>query len=74
MNTMDANGFVRNCLIAPRADQQGPMFVEQPDGRILAFLDNYAIVPREEYERLEQIAERYVPLWLSHVHLTGPSA
>jgi hypothetical protein len=61
-----SDSFVRNCLIIPRIDAtaaatEGPcMFVQQEiDGEIIttARLDGYAIIPREEYERLRALAQ-----------------
>jgi hypothetical protein len=49
-NRPDSFSFVTNCLIKPRGDD-GPLFVKEREG-VLAFLNGYAIVPREEYEAL----------------------
>ena len=49
------DSYLRNCLIQckPDADDEGAMFIGQ-DGLVLARLDGYAIIPRDEYESLVQ--------------------
>jgi hypothetical protein len=48
-------GFVRNCVVAPRADEakQQVLFQENASGVVVAYLDGYAIIPVEEWERLK---------------------
>jgi hypothetical protein len=48
--------YIKDCLFIPREDQQGVMFDCRSDGLVEVHLDSYAIVPREEYERLASIA------------------
>ena len=40
-----------NCFISPRKSDSGPLFWEL-DGAVGFFLDGYAIIPIEEYYRL----------------------
>ena len=46
-----------NCLLMPRHDLNEPMFIHE-NGRTLAHLDGYAIIPVKEYERLKKLEER----------------
>lgn len=50
--------YVRNCLIHPRRDGAGAeaMFTLSAEHGVQCQLDGYAIVPRDEYERLKQLA------------------
>lgn len=48
-------GFVVNCLIKVRDDQEGPIFDPSEDGYLIAMLDSYAIIPIEEYHRLKKL-------------------
>jgi len=53
----ESKGKLVNCLLCPRdvpADKEGPMFYQREDGTIVANLEGYVIVPREEYEMLVQ--------------------
>lgn len=52
------NGRVTNCFLWGRKSDPGPLFYERPDGAIIANLDGYAIIPKEEYERLKADAAR----------------
>lgn len=54
MNIENLTSFVQNCIIQPR-ESDAPLFFEaqSPHGAVLASrLDGYAIIPKEEYERL----------------------
>jgi len=60
MDKCPDGSHVRNCLIKPKQGKSvlgsngnsSPMFKREGDERITAFLDGYAIIPREEYELL----------------------
>ena len=50
-------GFLHNCFIKGRDDDEGPLFIQTADG-LFCRLDGYAIIPREEYEALLQTKEK----------------
>ena len=51
-----ARGYLKNCYLQPRDDSTGPMFIADREGRCLATLDGYAIVPVEVLQRFEDAA------------------
>lgn len=55
--------FVMNCFITakPEDDELNGMFIAQ-DGVVVARLDGYAIVPREDYEEMVEILDELVKL------------
>lgn len=54
---MAYRGFLHNCFIKPREEDEGPLF-EQTDDGLFCRLDGYAIIPREEYEGLLAMKEK----------------
>lgn len=48
-------GFLKNCLIKTRNDENPYLFYGHKDGSITAHLDSYAIIPLEEYHRLKSL-------------------
>lgn len=55
MEKPKTGSFVFNCLIKRREYDDSILFEELGDN-IIVRLDNYAIVPREEYESLLQLS------------------
>jgi len=47
------DSYATECLILPRAGESG-LFELQTDGRVIARLCRYAIIPLEEYRRLKE--------------------
>lgn len=47
----EEKGYVRNCLVVAKEGDK-KLFGVKPDGTYIAFLDGYAIIPMEEYEKL----------------------
>ena len=45
------HGYVRNCILKPRLDQEGAMF-DTNKAAIIPRLSGYAIIPIEEYKAL----------------------
>ena len=45
------SGYVRNCTLIPR-DDGNEMFVLNDKSQIIATLDNYTILPTEQYLKL----------------------
>ena len=60
-NKTEDSSYVHNCIIKKRADDiSDALFVIPPDGsKMITKLDGYAIVLREEYERL--VDENFEP-------------
>ncbi len=52
-------GYLKNCLIQPRGDVV--LFAADQSG-VCAFLDGYAVIPMENYERLLEISEEWAGL------------
>jgi len=66
-----SDSFVRNCLLQPRVigevvagkvTQTDRLFREDEEGRVIATLDGYAVVPVEEWARLSTKAGEPVAL------------
>lgn len=56
------NGRLTNCFVKAREDQKGPMFKGHADNvSVIANLDGYAIVPKEEYFALAGIEPEQDP-------------
>ncbi len=50
------DSYLRNCLVVGKPDEVGPIFMPDPDGRVvMCRLDGYAIVPRQDFERLVKL-------------------
>jgi len=47
--------FVKNCLISTVGRDAETLFIKTSQG-VFARLDGYAVIPREEYERLKKLA------------------
>ena len=45
------DSFLKNCLVCPKSDENGGMFIILDD-TVFARLDGYAIIPIGEYEYL----------------------
>lgn len=46
-------GYVKNCIIKRRKDDKSNyLFFADGDKGVIAFLDGYAIIPVEEYNRM----------------------
>lgn len=50
-------GYVTNCLIETKKDQEGPCFHVDGD-TVNAYLDGYAIIPMEKYEDLKKLEQK----------------
>ena len=50
-------GYVTNCYIDAKYDKDGvieTLFEMDEDGNCFAFLDGYAIIPKEKHEEVEE--------------------
>lgn len=48
-------GYVRKVIVHPRETQQGPMFTLLEDGSWIPRLEEYAVIPKELYEKLKDL-------------------
>lgn len=58
---------IANCWIEMHDRQKEPMFRFRGDGTVTVHLDGYAIIPREMFEALVEIAERNAQEIAGHV-------
>lgn len=52
----DYDCYVKHCLIVGRPGDSVPMFTQHANGALTPQLENYAIVPLENYRRLLEAA------------------
>lgn len=56
MKVKTEGGYIRNCNLFLRLDNEPPKFVISDDHKVIAFLDGYTIMPNEKYEELARMA------------------
>jgi len=63
-------GYVHNCLLEPRGDDGGGLFVVSREGKVTPKLDGYAIIPVESYKKLQTEVKQLCEI-LDKIRLTS---
>jgi len=51
--------YVKNCLIRARKTECGPIIRSEGNGKYSVYLDGYAVIPKEEFELMEEELRYY---------------